>query len=320
MGRLRRQSRRRGTPRFSIATTSARSGSGTTTACAWATADSRCARGELLEALQDPRIALVDVEDVTIGRTFRPLLEREHGIRFADEALADRFSFEAAYPIGKPFGFHGLFNFCRIVPPDEIAALRRRILRRDRALAAARCSSLRNCSALGQWKAAAAIGRRILVGDAGPRRGDATARAGGARVAAAPPAVGRNDPCPCGSGKKLQAVPWRAVGSADGAAASPIPMTLRRATRIGAHRQGDSTRAERGYRAALAAAPEHPLALHYLGVILYQRNRLDDALPLLERSATRVRRSPSSTTISGLRSRPPTATTRRSRPIAARSR
>src|SRR4029453_13200210 len=63
----------------------------------------------LLEALQDPRIALSVVEDETICRTFRPLLERDYGIRFADEALADRFAFEAAYPIGRPFGFHGLF-------------------------------------------------------------------------------------------------------------------------------------------------------------------------------------------------------------------
>ena len=78
---------------------------------------------KLLRALQDPRIELVEAEDITIGRAFRRLLEREHGIRFADEALADRFSFEAAYPIGKPFGFHGLFNFCRTVVPAEIAAL-----------------------------------------------------------------------------------------------------------------------------------------------------------------------------------------------------
>src|SRR5262245_49784773 len=35
----------------------------------------------LLQALQDPRIALDGGEDETICRTFRPLLEREHGIR-----------------------------------------------------------------------------------------------------------------------------------------------------------------------------------------------------------------------------------------------
>ena len=40
----------------------------------------------LLQALQDPRIALSVVEDETICRTFRPLLERDYGIRFAGEA------------------------------------------------------------------------------------------------------------------------------------------------------------------------------------------------------------------------------------------
>ena len=50
----------------------------------------------LLLALQDPRIELVEAEDTTICRTFRPLLEREHGIRFGSEALADKFAFEAA--------------------------------------------------------------------------------------------------------------------------------------------------------------------------------------------------------------------------------
>src|SRR4051812_43965512 len=52
----------------------------------------------LLEALQDPRIDLVEAEDITIGRAFRPLLEREFAIRYADDALADKFAFEAAYP------------------------------------------------------------------------------------------------------------------------------------------------------------------------------------------------------------------------------
>jgi hypothetical protein len=79
---------------------------------------------KLLAALQDPRIALDGNEDETIGRKYRPLLEREQGIVFASEALADAFAFEAAYPVGKPFGFHGLYNFCRVVPPAELTSSR----------------------------------------------------------------------------------------------------------------------------------------------------------------------------------------------------
>src|SRR5947208_16273484 len=51
---------------------------------------------KLLSALQDPRIVLTEAEDVTICRAFRPLLERDHDIRFASEALANAFAFEAA--------------------------------------------------------------------------------------------------------------------------------------------------------------------------------------------------------------------------------
>src|SRR2546429_328857 len=107
----------------------------------------------LIEALQDPRIVLRENEDLTTGAMFRPLLEAEHGIRFADEAMADRFAFEAAYPIAKPFGFHGLFNFCRVVPPDELTALAEQF-----SPAIARSPQLlqliRNCIALGQWQPA----------------------------------------------------------------------------------------------------------------------------------------------------------------------
>ena len=242
----------------------------------------------LLEALQDSRIVLADAEDTTIGRTFRPLLEREHGIRFADEALADRFSFEAAYPIGKPFGFHGLFNFCRTVAPEEIAVLAPQfsdaIARSPQLL-----QLMRNCSALAQWNAVSAIATRILAAAPGHAEA-ATLLATCMRQAQAAPAAGRNEPCPCGSGKRYKQC-HGALGmgdtrvSATMPARSPDPDTLVRAA-LAAHQRGELDRAESGYRGALAAMPEHPLALHYLGVILYQRHRLDEAMPLLERAAT----------------------------------
>jgi hypothetical protein len=142
------------------------------------------------------------VEDITICRTFRSLLENDHGIRFADEATADRFAFEAAYPAGRPFGFHGLYNFCRVVPDAELAALAA-----DFSTAIA-CSPqlaqlLRNCFALGQWTSAIAIAQRILL--AQPENGEASellARAQANAEHAAP--FGRNAPCPCGSGKRFK--------------------------------------------------------------------------------------------------------------------
>jgi tetratricopeptide (TPR) repeat protein len=241
----------------------------------------------LLSALQDPRITLVEAEDTTIGRTFRPLLERDHAIRFGSEALADRFSFEAAYPIGKPFGFHGLFNFGRIMPPPELAALALQfsdgIARSPQLL-----QLLGNCMAATQWTPAMAIARRILAAD--PAREDVAALLAQAEGSAARGmGVGRNDPCPCGSGKR-----YKQCHGATGAtpqSAPPTPDTYV-ARGLAAHQRNDLGAAERDYRAALASAPDHPTAMHYLGVIEYQRHHLADALPLLERAVALVPAEP----------------------------
>jgi len=48
------------------------------------------------------------------------------------------------------------------------------------------------------------------------------------------------------------------------------------------------TVATAGYREDLASSPEDPLALHYLGVLLYQRGAFDLALPLLDRAVALV--------------------------------
>ena len=252
----------------------------------------------LLAALADPRIALVDAEDTTIGRTFRPLLEREHGIRFGSEALADKFAFEAAYPIGKPFGFHGLFNFWQVMPPAELAELASRFsdgIARSEQLA----HLLANCLTAAQWVAAMAIARRILAAD--PARDEIRALLSQAEGnAARGVGIGRNDPCPCGSGKRYKQC-HGAVGAAAPPPASPGLATPRpsaiapdalAARGVDAHRRGDIEAAERDYRAALAAAPNHATALHYLGVIHYQRNHIAEALPLLERAVALVPEEP----------------------------
>ena len=157
----------------------------------------------LLDALADPRVVLQGNEDETIGVHQRGWLEAGHGIRFADEELASRFSFEVAYPVGRPFGFHGLFNFCRTVPEDEIAALAPAfsdaIARSPQML-----SLMRNCAAMGQSRAALALASRILAAEAGHEEAERV-RADAERGVARGQGVGRNDPCPCGSGKKYKA-------------------------------------------------------------------------------------------------------------------
>ena len=237
---------------------------------------------KLLDALQDPRIELDGVEDETICRKFRPYLEREHGIAFASETLADEFAFEAAYPIGKPFGFHGLYNFCRVVSSQELALLPRLFT-----AAIARSPQLlqlgRNCLALGEWRSAAAIFQRIL--EETPDSIEAQASlATATKNAAAAPRAGRNDPCPCGSGKRFKhchgstTALEETIASADG-----LVQKLKHAVAL--HRSGDADAALPIYREVLSQQPDNPVAQHFLGVIHYQRGKLEEALPLLERAA-----------------------------------
>lgn len=52
------------------------------------------------------------------------------------------------------------------------------------------------------------------------------------------------------------------------------------------HQQGDFDAAAQAYRQVLDANPDHFDALHYLGVLYYQRSQPDRALPLLEKAVS----------------------------------
>ena len=312
----------RGTRRSSTATTSAPSGSGTTTACASATAASRCARAACSRRCEDPRIALVEAEDTTIGRTFRPLLEREHGIRFGREALADRFSFEAAYPIGKPFGFHGLFNFCA-----GHAAGRARGADAPRfSDAIARSPQLAQPAAQLHRARAVGAGHRDRAAHAGGRsRHDAEARALLAQAGAQRGARRRRRPqrsLPLRQRQALQAVPrrGRARRAAPPRAPPPSPDALVARGNAGAPARRPRRRRARLSRGARDRARSPGRAA------LPRRDPLPAQPPRRRAAAARARgrarpaTSRSSTTTSGSRSRPRTGPTRRSPRIGRRSR
>lgn len=76
----------------------------------------------LLEVLARPEMTCSDPEDNAICVRLRPELEK-HGIKFADEQTASRFSFEALGADNPTFGFHGIFNFCRVVSPADLQFL-----------------------------------------------------------------------------------------------------------------------------------------------------------------------------------------------------
>lgn len=70
----------------------------------------------LLEACRDLPRDTAEAEDIAICRTHRAWLEHGHGLRFAPESAARRFSYERTPAIGEEFGFHGVFNLARIMP------------------------------------------------------------------------------------------------------------------------------------------------------------------------------------------------------------
>jgi hypothetical protein len=76
----------------------------------------------LLRAGLDPGLQPEHPEDVALCRTHRARLEREHGLRFAPEALARAFAYENAAPPGPTFGFHGPANLPRVLDEATIAA------------------------------------------------------------------------------------------------------------------------------------------------------------------------------------------------------
>jgi len=99
--------------------------------------------------------------------------------------------------------------------------------------------------------------------------------------------VGRNDPCPCGSGKKYKHCCGQQVQAAGGpavatAAALQIPSALQAA--VAHHLAGRLPQAEAIYRQILQAAPNHPDALHLLGTIAYQVGQFGMAVELITRA------------------------------------
>lgn len=104
---------------------------------------------KLIEACRDPRFVQGHPEDVAIGRDNREFLEREHGMIFADSALAEMFSFERSAPRQATFGFHGVFNMIPLFGADRFWQLYgtlsdRSTIFRDRALVMRQLAAGRN--------------------------------------------------------------------------------------------------------------------------------------------------------------------------------
>jgi len=91
---------------------------------------------------------------------------------------------------------------------------------------------------------------------------------------------GRNDPCPCGSGKKYKQCCGR-----DGAPhAAPVNLPQLLQSAIAAHQSGQLLQAEALYRQVLQIDANNFNALHLLGLIATDSGRLDAAVDLIGRA------------------------------------
>jgi SEC-C motif-containing protein len=100
--------------------------------------------------------------------------------------------------------------------------------------------------------------------------------------------VGRNQPCPCGSGRRYKECHGAIGAVADAAAVTPstfaapswVPQAMRAALR--AQRNGAGDEAARLYRQVLAADPSNFDATHMLGLVEYERGQHESAFALIK--------------------------------------
>lgn len=104
--------------------------------------------------------------------------------------------------------------------------------------------------------------------------------------------TGRNDPCPCGSGKKFKkCCQNRAAGPVTNTA-NARPASARLLDAVALHQAGHLDAAEQAYRAILVSSPGDCDALHYLGMIAFQRQRYAESVALIEQAIARNPRTP----------------------------
>lgn len=106
--------------------------------------------------------------------------------------------------------------------------------------------------------------------------------------------LGRNDSCPCGSGKKYKQCCWKAeevqVMPSVVMPNSSVPLLLKEA--LAHHQSGRLQQAEAIYRKILDAVPDQPDALHFLGVIAHQVGRNEIAIELIGKAIRADNKNP----------------------------
>ena len=254
----------------------------------------------LLIALANPEFTLDpdENEDTAISIRHREALETKYGIVFADERVADRFSFDVGRPVGPTLGFHGVFNFWQVLDaadliafactaPDAIAqgfgfgALTKNLIDLKRT-DVARAFVLRRLAAMPNDPQSAELRQRLDALQA-----PVSAAEAGTTIKAP---ASRNDPCPCGSGKRYKECHGK-IGSMH-AAVAPIDVDALLTEALQLHEAGNIASAVDRYARILQQEPENATALHFAGLSQYQAGQPSTALELMWRSLQLVDNEP----------------------------
>jgi tetratricopeptide (TPR) repeat protein len=232
------------------------------------------------------------------------------GIRRAPVRLAERFGFRGRPPVGRPFAFEGAFNLWMYLGPaqlDALFAMATPDILRSQPIAAL-AGHLRELGRIDEARSASAAIARAETGgppaawssqgglDVGSR---SPASAPAASAAATARAVGRNDPCPCGSGRKYKQCHGQ-LGASIGSQAHPLapetPLPGAPAVSLELARDAvardDATAARTHLARVLAGNPDQAEALGLLGVLASRERRFDEAEKLLERALERTPDAP----------------------------
>ena len=104
--------------------------------------------------------------------------------------------------------------------------------------------------------------------------------------------TGRNDPCPCGSGKKFKKCCEAKQANAATNTCNVPAASKRLLDAVALHQAGHLDAAETVYREILARVPADSNALHYLGLIAFQRHRHAEAVALIKQAIQISPRTP----------------------------
>ena len=96
--------------------------------------------------------------------------------------------------------------------------------------------------------------------------------------------IGRNDPCPCGSGKKFKQCCEQTGDAPSPSVSGNFNPQHALQTAMAQHQAGNLIQAESLYKQVLQAAPNQPDALHLLGLIAKQKGDLKTAAQLMRKA------------------------------------